>query len=156
MEILKDAHLTMVKEGRVTLQVPEWEIVPNKPAGTMLAQGVTNNGVSYPDDYFMHTKIIGYNRKVGCRQRAAVGREEGFLHMTRTGYNYFKAELKANWSQMRGSTWQDFDDAAEQFFKVTLDECQKHLIRLQAEVQIKNTPYNQKRLQQMQDAIRNL
>lgn len=152
MEILKDAHLTMAEEGRLSVQVPDCAIsfnVPGQAPQTPPTQ-------TFSDDYFMYAKHIGWNRKVGSRYRVATGRECGYLHLTRTGFNHFKNDLKAAFVNCRGKTWQEYEDAANKFFDVVKAETQKHLVRMQAEVQIKNTPYNQKRVQECQDALRNL
>lgn len=158
MDILQDAHLTFTSEGRLTLQIPEWEIDITKAGGAHLVRGVYNKVVSYPDDYFYRAKHCGYSQKDGMKYRAAVGREYeyGYLHLTRTGFMHFYNDLKASWNNQRGHTWQDFEDFAIKELDMAKQKTQEHLVRMQTELQLNNTPYNQKRVQQCQDALKNL
>lgn len=143
MQLIKDAHLTLPSEGRLTLQVPVISIGPETLA-------------SYPDEYFMFLKIVGFNQKVGARQRIAVGREPGFLYLSKKGFDHFKADLKQAFSYQRGHTWADFENYADNLFATVRVESRAHLKRLELEEQLKPTPYNKKRVQQMNDILANL
>jgi len=142
MEIIDKAYTTLLAEGRVTLQVPEFSLGP-----------CSMSNVS--DDYFVRAKIAG----IGGR-RIAVGREAdyGFLYFSRRGFEHYKPELRQvfNTRQTRNGTWQDVEDFADKFFADLKKRSEDHLKRLQLEVQLKNTPYNQKKVADMITALRNI
>ena len=121
MKLPTDAHLALIQEGRLTMQVPEWSIGPAK-------------------------------------MRAAVGREEGWTYLSWHGFIHYLVDLKKafNSRQQRGHSWDDVLVHAIEFYKDVKKRSQDHLIRLEAEVQIKPTPYNKKRVAEMQAALRKL
>lgn len=123
------------------MQVPEWSIGPD-------------NDTDYPDDYFVTLKFHGSSAKM----RAAVGREEGWTYLSWHGFIHYLVDLKKafNSRQQRGHSWDDVLVHAIEFYKDVKKRSQDHLIRLEAEVQIKPTPYNKKRVAEMQAALRKL
>lgn len=140
MRIMTGAPFTLLSEGRKTLQVPQYSHgFKDDPSYT-----------DYPDEYFVEAKFHG------VKHRICVGREDGCMFMSRLGFEHFKPELKKAFESStvdRGHTWQDVLDHADEFYAEMRTKSQEQLIRLQCEVQIKNTPYNRKRVTEMTDRL---
>ncbi len=78
MILLKDAVFTYAREGRLTLQVPTYNIFLTAPAEEEKYE-------EYPDDYFVELR---YDHS------PAVGREMGFLFFSRKGWEALKDEFR--------------------------------------------------------------
>ena len=143
MKLPTDAYLTLAQEGRLTTQVARWAIGLGPEDST-----------DYPDEYFVELKFEAHSSKM----RIAVGREEGYLHLSWHGFIYYLVHLKAafNSRQSRGKSWDDFIVHAIEFYEDVRRRSQNQLIRLGAEVQIKPTAYNKKKVAEMQAALRKM
>lgn len=108
MKLHKNQHLSLVAEGRLTLQVPDTYVCLTKADRDAFdAEEI----VEYPDDYFMY--VTGSYKPLPC-----VGKQQGFLYFTQKGYDALKDELRDAFtsSRSRGQTWQDFEAYAEKHF----------------------------------------
>lgn len=146
MRLMRGCFLTLAEEGRLTLQTTQYYIGAD-----------SDDYVDYPDEYFMELKIIGSKQGV-TRYRAACGREEGFLYLTRTGFEHFKADMKQAFNKRvdRGNEWADFENYAYGLFPRVRVETEIHLKRMEFELSLKHTPYNQKRVDDLKDVLANL
>jgi len=97
MEIYHGAIFDMAREGRLSLQVPEFCLGSPTP-----------KTATYPDEYFMRVKVDG--------PRLSLGKENGFLHFSPIGWKFFKPQILARFSKMRGHTAKELSDYADQFF----------------------------------------
>lgn len=105
MKILTGAITTLASEGRITLQVPQYAIDSDQQA----------EYEDCPDEWFVFLK----------GSRPAIGRESGFLHLTRAGFesnesairNAFVAAVANGHDRGPGcNTWSDFTKHAEEEF----------------------------------------
>lgn len=104
MKILKDVITHLAGQCRITLQVPDMAIsFQNAPKGVKYDE--------LPDEWFVYLK--------GTGQRPAVGKESGFLFLTRAGWEANKDAMQAAFEKGkagrwdRGETWDDFVKHAE-------------------------------------------
>ncbi len=107
MKLPEDSIITLAQEGRMTLQVPTcWY---GEPAPKL---------VDYPDDWFIH--ITG--------GRPALGREKGFLHLTRAGWEANKEDIRKAYegSGDPEGSWQEFEKFVEVEFVERKKALQKH------------------------------
>lgn len=107
MQILKGAITQLASEGHLTLQIPECAICfPGDPVVDM---------EEAPDEWFCVLK----------RDVPVLGKESGFLHLTRVGYEANKNALKAAFAtacatgrdRTNGVGWPAFEKMAEEHFK---------------------------------------
>lgn len=88
MTISLDSVTHSARCGYITLQVPDTQIVVTNVSGSIKATAVpassTPNPVSVPDDYFCRLK--------NCAP--VVGKEYGFLYLTKKGFRYFYRDIK--------------------------------------------------------------
>ena len=117
MNISRDSITHLASKGHLTLQVPTFvvytdDVVPDGEDG----MATTGELMEVPDDWFIY---LSSNRPV-------IGRESGFLHLTRAGYEAFKDDIKVAFEawivanpEGRGpgtTTWADFEKHAKQHF----------------------------------------
>ena len=99
----------LVREGRITLQIPQFYIIETEED----AIKVEEEKKKYPKEYFC---TISSNR---------VPSKNGFLYLTRAGYNFFKEDLKKAFEQAllegkdrtEGRGWDLFEEEAEKHFQ---------------------------------------
>jgi hypothetical protein len=95
MKLQEGSITVLASEGRLTLQVPEWSI------------GDDSELVEYPDRWFV--RLHG--------RRPCVGRESGYLFLSREGWKANREILKQAFSTVRGAEWSDFEQHAEKHFQ---------------------------------------
>lgn len=117
MQILRGSITSHASVGRMTLQIPE----------NIIGIGTTPNP-SYeeiPDEWV-------------CRLRGgapAVGREEGSLFLTRTGFNANREQLQQAFeSSPNERTWEEFERYAEGHFREVERKTRNKLRQLQQKV----------------------
>ena len=103
MKILKDSIVTLASEGRLTLQVPEWDIVNGQC--TRIDTEIA------PDEWFCRLKYY----------KPVVGKQEGFLFLTEKGFEANKDKLKIAFenSNLRNGgkgKWHLFEEHAKDHF----------------------------------------
>lgn len=120
MRISKSAIYCLASEGRITLQIP-----------TLYIGKLPNDVVDLPDNWFCQMR---YPR------RPCVGREQGFLYLTKKGWDANKKDIKKAFmaSQYKRGTWQDFEDYVKQHFV----DCRKNIKTQIAYHQTKITQLN--------------
>jgi len=117
MRIPTSSITTLAGEGRITLQVPACWI------------GTAPELTDYPDEWFCQLR--------GARV-PAVGRETGFLFLTRAGFEANKAAIRAAFeaanTRRSGEGWAAFEAHAAQHFAniaaATAKEIAKHEMKL--------------------------
>lgn len=110
------------REGRNTLQVPEAEVIFQQGRPVMIPS--QNQRENYPDDYFMD-----FNSDAN---RPCIGKEQGFLFLTRKGYAFFREEIKkARVNSIRHTDIESLDQHAEEFFNSIERSINKHRVNLQ-------------------------
>ena len=67
--------------------------------------------VEYPDEWFVWLK------STTSGLRPVVGRESGFLFLSRVGYEANREALKQAFSENRGCSWEDFERHVEKHFR---------------------------------------
>lgn len=100
MKIIKDSITALASEGRMTLQIPQYNFGANN---TIEAE--------VPDEWFVTLRNASY---------PAVGREQGFLFLTQAGWFANQDKLKEafeNAKFSRGNTWEDFEEYAIKHFQ---------------------------------------
>lgn len=100
MRLSKDAILSSAKQGYLSLQVPDIYI------------GFDTDLADFPDDWFCYLKEA-------FSGRPAIGKEEGFLYLSRKGYEVNREAMKESFSLERGHDWVAFEAyVAEHFAKI--------------------------------------
>lgn len=92
MKIIKDSITALASEGRMTLQIPQYDLGANNTIEEEV-----------PDEWFVTLRNASY---------PAVGREHGYLFLTRAGWFANQDKLKEafeNAEYNRGNTWEDFE-----------------------------------------------
>jgi len=123
MEILKDAITSSARGGYLSLQIPEIAVRFN---------GGQDEVENIPDDWVCRLK--------SC-DRPAVGKESGFLYLTRKGYEANKPAIRAAFEQAiasgtdrtGGIGWPAFEQAAAFHFS----EVERRRAKLIAELTVK-------------------
>ncbi len=117
MKIFKNAITTLASEGRITLQIPQYQIwFDNNPHH--------NEIIEIPDDWVMLLK---------SNNVPAVGKEGGFWYLTKKGWEDNKDEIQKAFSssnRQRG-TWDDFELYVEKHFKDVENASKKRLAYLE-------------------------
>ena len=92
----------LIDRGYLTLQIADEQI-------TIAKDRITKTKTIAPDDFPKgHAAYLHNNR-------FALGREKGFLHWTRLGYESNKDIIKQKW-ESQGKDWDEFEKFAEHFF----------------------------------------
>ncbi len=102
MKILKDAITSLASEGRMTLQIPQVDLNP---------RGFESSIKEVPDEWVVALKDGSY---------PAVGREQGYLYLTRAGWFANRDDIKDAFEGARfsrGNTWEDFEEYARKHFQ---------------------------------------
>lgn len=123
MYIFVDAITQLAGEGRLTLQVPEQDI--------SFGYVMPTERTEVPDDWF-ETLRHGYKIKnpptefahpeFSTSMRRCFGKEQGFLHLTRKGFEANKEAIKEAWLNggrygvPTNQPWEDFERYAEFHF----------------------------------------
>lgn len=114
MRIFKSSITAMARQGRASLQVPDVAIGKPIPETE-----------EYPDDWFIVLKD----------NRPAIGRESGFLHLTRKGFEANKHQLQqALVGNPRGTTWEVFESIIMRDFAQVEKNSQKYINDLQKKI----------------------
>ena len=124
MRLLRGSLTNLVRQGRITLQIPEIEVNisenPNQelseenPFPFVLTACTNDEYVEYPDEWFMYVKYDSSSL------RPCVGKESGFLYFTRVGYEVNKEEIReafeAACDRGHGNSFSTFEVYVEDFF----------------------------------------
>lgn len=114
MKIFKGAIKINAERGYKSLQVPD--VCIGKPL----------EEVEAPDEWFFYMK----DGRVAC------GRESGFLHLSRQGFEANKEILKkALEGNERGTTWEDFEAAAEAELTRCEKDTKKFISQMEAKIE---------------------
>ncbi|MFW9871574.1 MAG: hypothetical protein ACFFG0_00560 [Candidatus Thorarchaeota archaeon] len=114
MILYKDVITTLVSEGYLTLQVPEYTIsldkVPNE------------NFIDYPDEWFVranHTRGPSLNKK-----------ENGFIFLSEIGWKANKDDIKKAFESSKNprGTWEDFEKHVIEHFREIKNLLNKRII----------------------------
>ncbi len=100
MKILKDSITSLASEGRMTLQIPQYDFVYSD----VIVEEV-------PDEWIVNLRDNLY---------PAVGKEQGYLFLTRAGWFANQDRIKdafENAEFNRGNTWEDFEEYAKKHFQ---------------------------------------
>lgn len=117
MKIVKDSITVLAGEGWLTLQVPSLALRwPGEP------------DVEYedaPDEWFVEVRIGSSSKHELC-----VGKERGFPHLSRKGWEANKGKLAAAFAgaSFKRGTWADFEKHADEFFS-ELEETRQRRIK---------------------------
>jgi len=135
MLMKKGVITSLASEGRLTLQVPQYDIII-KEGRAFFAQSLTcaEGAKEHPDEWFVWLK----------NSRPAIGRESGFLFLTRKGWEANKEEIKKAFeaSKTKRGTWKEFEDHAEYHLKEVEEKTQKHIRFLQKKIDVLNESLN--------------
>jgi len=120
MKIFKNAITSLSGEGRLTLQIPQYQIWFD----TNPHQSET---VEVPDDWIV---LLRSNKS------PAVGKESGFYFLTKKGWKDNKDKIKKAFlaSKYQRGTWTDFELHAEEHFKTVEKASKKRLAYLEMKV----------------------
>jgi hypothetical protein len=110
MKVSKGTLTCLAAEGRATLQIPQLviEIHTGKPVAREDLGENEPDAIECEADWFMYLKSSGV---------PVIGRQQGFLYFSRKGYEACKEMLREAFSNKRGSSWADFELAAEEHFQ---------------------------------------
>jgi len=100
MKILKDSITSLASEGRITLQIPQYDL----GSSDAIEEEV-------PDEWVVTLRNGLY---------PAVGREQGYLFLTRAGWFANQDKIKDAFEDAkfhRGNTWEDFEAHAKKHFQ---------------------------------------
>ena len=137
MKILKDAITSLAGEGRITLQVPVYDImVEDGRAIAHTAYDLEEERVAdVPDEWFITLRS----------NSPAVGKESGYTFLSRAGWEANKDEIKKAFesnAHPRG-TWSDFEKYAEHQFTTVKKNANRRIKLLLSKVdQLKEAKKN--------------
>lgn len=132
MKIFKDSIIALASEGRLTLQIPEYSV-----------DIVNNRIVPITDDDEFEIIPDDWVCKLRSNHLPVVGKQDGFLYLTKKGYEANKDKLKIAFenSNMRyggAGKWHLFEEHAQEHFdkvakaqKRLLNELQNKLAQIQ-------------------------
>jgi hypothetical protein len=119
MKILKGAITSLASEGRITLQIPQFDLCFGN---------YTPEYEEVPDEWIITLRNSG--------SRPAVGRESGFWFLTRVGWEANKDAIKKAFesANFQRGTWKEFEEYAEEHFLEVGKALQKHVDYLQKKI----------------------
>jgi uncharacterized C2H2 Zn-finger protein len=119
MKILKDAIISNSRDGRITLQIPQNNISFKR---------VEYETEEVPDEWVVMLRKYKY---------PAVGTEDGYLFLTRTGWNINKDKIEEAFrtARFKRGTWQRFVQHAEEHFKLVEKSTLKRIKFLERKVE---------------------
>jgi len=118
MKIIKDIITTLPKQGYITLQIPGVAVTLD---GSPLP-----GSEDLPDEWFTELKD---------GRRPAVGKEWGFLYLTRKGWEANRHRIKRDFTPNRG-TWEDFEAYVDEHFKSVEINRKKEIKRLKTKIKL--------------------
>jgi hypothetical protein len=116
----------LIKGGYITLQISDIEVV--EVDGQLVAK---EDRSTLPKDWY----FVLHNGYMPC-----VGKEKGFTHWTRNGWELNKDKIKELYEQAiagewnRGETWADFEEYVEKFFAAVKKNIAKKKKALKAQI----------------------
>lgn len=119
LKICLSKIVCLAAEGRCTLQVPQLWLDLQDDA-SFLSKG--EQPLLVDSDCFVNLN--------DC-----LPSKNGFLYLTRKGFEKFRDELEKAFSTQRGFTWNDFCEHAENHFKKVDAKIKKKIKRLETELQ---------------------
>jgi len=138
LKIIKDAITTLAGEGRVTLQVPVYEVIMDKGrAMAHTAYDLEEEKIAnVPDEWFMSLR----------NDCPAVGKESGYTFLSRAGWEANKDEIKKAFESSKHprGTWDDFEKYAERHFAKVKKNADRRIKLLNSKVK------------QLKEAMKNL
>lgn len=141
MKILKRAITSLASEGRITLQIPQYDIVITEDTRAIAygADHMPDERIEeIPDEWVMVLR--------GGQRRPAIGKEQGYFFLSKEGWDANRQKIKEaflNAKHQRG-TWADFEDHVEEHFR-----------QVKAAT-LKKIKYEQSRLKQLKEALKKL
>ena len=128
MKILKKSITSLASEGRITLQVPVYDVVVHE--GRAIAYDATQleseKVIDAPDEWFVHLR----------HNSPAVGKESGFTFLSRAGWNANRKDIREAFlnSEFQRGTWADFEDYVDYHFAKVKKNGEKRIKLLQSKV----------------------
>ena len=120
------SHLYLLpSEGRITLQIPEYDILPV----SALIEDLKPELAKYPSDWFV---VLHAEDGIPC-----VGKEQGFLFWSEWGWAANRTAIRKeflNSNDPRG-TWDDFEVHAEAVFILRKKKLQKRIKTVEKHLQ---------------------
>ena len=110
MKILKDSITSLASEGRMTLQIPQYDL----GSSDAIEEEV-------PDEWVVTLTQYSY---------PAVGKECGYLFLTRAGWLANQDKMKDAFEDAkfhRGNTWEDFEAHAKKHFQKVEDSTMRRI-----------------------------
>jgi len=141
VKILKGAITSLASEGRITLQIPIFDIViqeDNRPIAYGADQLNDERVEEIPDEWIMQLR--------SGQSRPVIGKEQGYSFLTKEGWEANRQKIREaflNAKHQRG-TWADFEDHVDEHFK-----------QVKAAT-LKKIKYEQSRLNQLKEVLKKL
>lgn len=121
MKIFKDTLFHFAQQGRLTLQIPDIMIETRKGVKPEYEYE------EVPDDWVVYLKD---NRPVFSNEKS------GIPFLTRKGYEENKDKLREKFNaNLRGHTWEEFEDAAELHFDIVKKATEKYKNKLKKQLE---------------------
>jgi len=121
MKLRKNTITTLAREGRISLQVPQFILCFGKEPEESL--------IDFPNEWF----VIAKSSRV-----PAVGKKEGgFMFLSEVGWKANKKAIKRAFekSKHKRGTWEDFEIHAEKHFQDVKDALDKRINYLQRKLE---------------------
>ncbi len=124
MKILKGAITSLAEEGRITLQIPQYDIWIGKD----LEEVGQSETEEVPDNWIV---LLRSNRS------PALGKERGYYFLTEAGWeaNKDKIEDAFSKSKFKRGNWFDFEAYAINHFKKVKEASMKRLAYLEMKIE---------------------
>jgi len=123
VKVLKGSVTQLASEGRITLQVPEFEIAfdPSQASGFE----------ELPDDWFIRARAGS-----GNSWALSVGKERGFLVLSQKGWEANKAKIKEVFmkAEHKRGTWEEFEQEAADTFSGLEESRQRRIKALEDKI----------------------
>lgn len=112
-EEIKNDLFSLVQENRATLQIPDFWVTIQNDTYTATKSGIEEK---YPKEWFIRAKCVG------AHHRRVFGKEQGFLFLSREGWEANKEIIKETFEESKlgryyrgNDSWDKFVEEAEKF-----------------------------------------
>jgi len=130
MLMKKGVITSLASQGYLSLQVPQYDIIIKEERAFAQSLIDAEGAEEHPDDWFVWLK----------NHRPVVGRESGFLFLTKKGWKANKEKIKEAFqaSKMKRGTWQEFEQHAEYHLTEVEEKTKKYINFLKKKIDTLN------------------
>ena len=129
MKILKRTITTLASEGRISLQVPQYNIITegNRAIAYDANHSKDEDVIDIPDEWIIYLR----------NGSPAVGKESGHTFLTKMGWQANKDEIKKAFesSEYPRGTWEDFENHVVEHFSEVEKQTKRRIKLLESKIE---------------------